>query len=532
MSTLEMSTLVTFAKTKGFVYQGSEIYGGLANSWDYGPLGALLKENIKNLWIREFVQKRKDMVLLDAAIMMNPQTWVASGHVGSFSDPLMECKECHTRHRADKLIEEKIDERVRRLWWRIENITLNNGFGFEVSKVPTTTSQIATLPNPELEDLISKINTDEPSWNAYKAFLIEVCEKYPLFLPTNWAGDKTSLDDLNAYISKWPIACPNCGAKNWGDVKRFNLMLSTHQGTTEDATALVYLRPETAQGIFVNFPNIARSSRKKIPFGVAQCGKAFRNEITPKNFIFRTREFEQIEIEYFCKPGTDAELFETWLIDEGKFFTEVLGFKSDKVRFVEIPKEGLPHYSRRAGDFEYLFPFGWGEISTLANRTDYDLRAHMEHSKQDLSYFDPFENTKYIPYVIEPSIGLSRLTLAAMCDAYDEVPGEEWTSKVVMRFAPQVAPIKVGVFPLVKKFAEQANTLYDILSAHFVCEYDEAGTIGKRYQRADEIGIPFSICVEPENYDQGQVTVRDRDTGEQEVVKIDELIAYFRNKSC
>ena len=309
-------------------------------------------------------------------------------------------------------------------------------------------------------------------------------------------------------------------------------MLSTHQWVTEDATALVYLRPETAQGIFVNFPNNARSSRKKIPFGVAQCGKAFRNEITPKNFIFRMREFEQIEIEYFCKPGTDAELFERWLIDEGRFFTEVLGFKSEKVRFVEIPKEGLPHYSRRAGDFEYLFPFGWGEISTLANRTDYDLRAHMEHSKQDLSYFDPFENTKYIPYVIEPSIGLSRLTLAAMCDAYDEVPGEEWTSKVVMRFAPQVAPIKVGVFPLVKKFAEQANTLYDILSAHFVCEYDEAGTIGKRYQRADEIGIPFSICVEPENYDQGQVTVRDRDTGEQEIVKIADLVEWLRRKGC
>ncbi len=463
---LEMSTLVTFAKTKGFVYQGSEIYGGLANSWDYGPLGALLKENIKNLWIREFVQKRKDMVLLDAAIMMNPQTWVASGHVGSFSDPLMECRECNTRHRADKLIEEALEKD-------------------------------ANFP-----------------------------------VPNNWAGDKTALEDLNDYVAKSPLACPNCGSKKWWEVKRFNLMLSTHQGTTEDASALVYLRPETAQGIFVNFPNIARSSRKKIPFGVAQCGKAFRNEITPKNFIFRTREFEQIEIEYFCKPGTDEALFETWLTDEDKFFKETLGFKWEKVRFVEIPAEGLPHYSRRAGDFEYLFPFGWGEISTLANRTDYDLKAHMEHSKQDLSYFDPFDNTKYVPYVIEPSIGLSRLTLAAMCDAYDEVPGEEGTSKVIMRFAPQVAPIKVGVFPLVKKFSEQASALYDLLSTHFICEYDEAGTIGKRYQRADEIGIPYSICVEPENYDQGQVTVRDRDTGVQEVVKIDELVEWFRGKGC
>jgi glycyl-tRNA synthetase len=463
---LEMSTLVTYAKTKGFVYQGSEIYGGLANSWDYGPLGAQLKENIKNLWIKEFVQKRKDMVLLDASIMMNPNVWVASGHVGSFSDPLMECRGCNTRHRADKLIEEALEKN-------------------------------ASFP-----------------------------------VPNNWAGDKTSLEDLNAYIAKGHIACPSCGAKNWGDVKRFNLMLSTSQGTTEDATALVYLRPETAQGIFVNFPNIARSSRKKIPFGVAQCGKAFRNEITPKNFIFRTREFEQIEIEYFCKPGTDAETFETWLVDEGKFFTDALGLKSDKVRFVEIPAEGLPHYSKRAGDFEYLFPFGWGEISTLANRTDYDLGAHMKHSGADLSYFDPYDNTKYLPYVIEPSIGLSRLTLALMCDAYDEVPGEEGTSKVVMRFAPQVAPIKVGVFPLVKKFSESANALYDILSAEFMCEYDEAGTIGKRYQRADEIGIPYSICVEPENYDQGQVTVRDRDSGEQKIVRIDELVSWLKNKGC
>lgn len=463
---LDMQSLVTFAKTKGFVYQGSEIYGGLANSWDYGPLGALLKENIKNIWIQEFVQKRKDMVLLDAAIMMNPNTWVASGHVGSFSDPLMECKDCHTRHRADKLIEEALEKDA----------------------------------------------------------------KFPV--PKNWAGDKTSLEDLNEYITKWLIACPNCGKKNWWEVKRFNLMLSTHQGTTEDALSLVYLRPETAQGIFVNFPNIARSSRKKIPFGVAQCGKAFRNEITPKNFIFRTREFEQIEIEYFCKPGTDAELFQEWLDKEWEFFTKALGFKSEKVRFVEIPKEGLPHYSKRAGDFEYLFPFGWWEISTLANRTDYDLKAHMWLSKADLSYFDPFTNEKYIPYVIEPSIGLSRLTLAAMCDAYDEVPGEEGTSKVVMRFAPAVAPIKVGVFPLVKKFTEQASALYDLLSTHFMCEYDEAGTIGKRYQRADEIGIPYSICVEPENYDQWQVTVRDRDSGEQEIVKIADLVEWLKGKGC
>jgi glycyl-tRNA synthetase len=309
-------------------------------------------------------------------------------------------------------------------------------------------------------------------------------------------------------------------------------MLSTHQGTTEDAWTLVYLRPETAQGIFVNFPNIARSTRKKIPFGVAQCGKAFRNEITPKNFIFRTREFEQIEIEYFCKPGTDAELFQEWLDKESEFFTKALGFKSEKVRFVEIPKEGLPHYSKRAGDFEYLFPFGWGEISLLRIvPTMISMLICLSRSRISPTSIHSIIR-KYVPYVIEPSIGLSRLTLAAMCDAYEEVPGEEGTSKVVMRFAPAVAPIKVGVFPLVKKFGEQADALYSLLSSHFVCEYDEAGTIGKRYQRADEIGIPYSICVEPENYDQGQVTVRDRDSGEQEIVKIADLVEWLRAKGC
>ena len=526
MSTLEMSTLVTFAKTKGFVYQGSEIYGGLANSWDYGPLGALLKENIKNLWIKEFVQKRKDMVLLDASIMMNPNVWVASGHVGSFSDPLMECKECHTRHRADKLIEER---------WGTDVLQARDGI---IKKGDEILTQLKDLRNTKLvsfeEDwYFWELHPQELKDLQERAKLLnnlkkEIEENFNFLVNLKWLD----IDKFSESVVRSLIDCPSCWKRNWDNLKRFNLMLSTSQGTTEDGTALVYLRPETAQGIFVNFPNIARSTRKKIPFGVAQCGKAFRNEITPKNFIFRTREFEQIEIEYFCKPGTDAELFETWLIDEGKFFTEVLGFKPEKVRFVEIPKEGLPHYSKRAWDFEYLFPFGWGEISTLANRTDYDLKAHMALSKQDLSYFDPFDNTKYIPYVIEPSIGLSRLTLAAMCDAYDEIPGEEWTSKVVMRFAPQVAPIKVGIFPLVKKFAEQANALYDLLSSHFVCEYDEAGTIGKRYQRADEIGIPYSICVEPENYDQGQVTVRDRDTGEQEIVKIESLIEWLKAKGC
>lgn len=401
--------------------------------------------------------------MLDAAILMNPNVWVASGHVWSFSDPLMECKDCHTRHRADKLIEESLEKSV-----------------------------------------------DFP-------------------VPANWAGDKTALEDLNAYMKLGHIVCPNCGAKNWDDVKRFNLMLSTHQGTTEDATALVYLRPETAQGIFVNFPNIARSTRKKIPFWVAQAWKAFRNEITPKNFIFRTREFEQIEIEYFCKPGTDADVFQNWLDEENRFFTQVLGFDENKVRFVEIPKEWLPHYSKRAWDFEYQFPFGWGEISTLANRTDYDLNAHMSLSKQDLSYFDPFDNTKYIPYVVEPSIGLSRLTLAAICNAYDEIETEEG-NRVVLRFHPRVAPVKVAVFPIVKKLAEKGRAIFDLLASEFQVEYDETGAVGKRYYRADEMGIPFSIVVDDEHYDAGTVTVRHRDSGEQEVVRIDELVEWVRTR--
>ncbi|MFA6090215.1 MAG: glycine--tRNA ligase [Candidatus Gracilibacteria bacterium] len=465
MANVEMKDLVELSKVRGFVYQGSEIYGGLANSWDYGPYGSMLKENIKNAWIREFVQKRPDMTLLDAAIMMNPNVWVASGHVGGFSDPLMECKDCHTRHRADKLVEEALEKDV----------------------------------------------------------------NFPV--PANWAGDKTPNEDFDAYINLGHIACPNCGKKNWSGIQRFNLMLSTHQGVTEDSTSLVYLRPETAQGIFVNFANIARTSRKKVPFGVAQCGKAFRNEITPKNFIFRTREFEQIEIEFFCKPGTDEAFFEEWLKEEQRFFTEVLGFDTDKVRFVEIPKEGLPHYSRRAGDFEYLFPFGWGEISTLANRTDYDLKAHMTLSKADLSYFDPFTNEKYIPYVIEPSIGLSRLTLAALSDAYTRIETEEG-SRIVMKFAPSIAPIKIAILPLVKKLGAEAMEIYKLLSPYFMCEYDETGAIGKRYYRMDEIGVPFSICVDSDNYNQGQLTIRDRDTGLQETVKIENLVEYFRNKGC
>lgn len=331
---------------------------------------------------------------------------------------------------------------------------------------------------------------------------------------------------------------PNTGeVGDWTEVRKFNLMFQTNQGITQDSSTVVYMRPETAQGIFVNFPNIVRSSRKKVPFGVAQVGKAFRNEITPGNFIFRTREFEQMEIEYFCEPesvapGKHLELHVQWKNECKRFLVEVIGIREESIRLRDHEKEELSHYSAATTDIEFRFPFGWGELWGIADRTDFDLKAHMNESKQDLSYFDPFNNTKYIPYVIEPSVGLTRLFLATLANAYDEVPGEEGTSKVVMRFAPQVAPVKVGVFPLVKKFAESANELYDLLSSHFVCEYDEAGTIGKRYQRADEIGIPYSICVEPENYDQGQVTVRDRDSGEQEIVKIADLVAWLQAKGC
>lgn len=474
----DMQTLVTFAKTKGFVYPGSDIYGGLANSWDYGPLGSVLKENIKNLWIKNFVQKRKDMTLLDAAILMNPQVWVASGHVGGFSDPLIDDKNTKERFRADKL----------------------------------------------LEDLIEKMSKNAQS----------LVSKYwvPNLVPESW-----SLEKQAEVMRGESVKNPNTGeVGDWTEVRKFNLMFQTNQWITQDSSTVVYMRPETAQGIFVNFPNIARSSRKKVPFGVAQVGKAFRNEITPGNFIFRTREFEQMEIEYFVEPesiapGKHLELHAEWKNECKRFLVEVIGLKEDSLRLRDHEKEELSHYSAATTDIEFLFPFGWGELWGIADRTDFDLKAHMAESKQDLSYFDPFNNTKYIPYVIEPSVGLTRLFLATLANAYDEVANDEGT-RVVMRFAPQVAPIKVGIYPLVKKFATQADELFTKLSSEFMCDYDEAGTIGKRYARADETGIPYAICVEPENYDQGQVTVRDRDTGEQEVVKIDELIGWLRNKGC
>ena len=476
--TTDMQTLVTFAKTKGFVYQGSEIYGGLANSWDYAPLGALLKENIKNLWIKNFVQKRRDMVLLDSAILMNPQVWVASGHVGGFSDPLIDDKNTKERFRADKL----------------------------------------------LEDLIEKMGADAESLKT----------KYGVnnLIPESW-----SLEKQTEVMRGEKVKNPNTGeVGDWSDAKQFNLMFKTSQGVTEDSSATVYLRPETAQGIFVNFSQVARTSRKKVPFGIAQVGKAFRNEITPGNFIFRTREFEQMEIEFFCEPesvapGKHLEWHEFWKKACWDFLVKTIGIAENSLRMRDHEPDELSHYSDATTDIEFQFPFGWGELWGIADRTDFDLRAHMNESKQDLSYFDPYNNTKYVPYVIEPSVGLTRLFLAALTNAYTEIENNEG-KRVVMRFAPAIAPIKVAIYPLVKKFANEASELYELLSEHFVCEYDEAGTIGKRYQRSEEMGIPFAIAVEPENYNQGQVTVRFRDSGEQEIVKIENLVAWLKEKGC
>lgn len=473
-----MQTLVTFAKTKGFVYQGSEIYGGLANSWDYAPLGALLKENIKNLWIKNFVQKRRDMVLLDSAILMNPQVWVASGHVGGFSDPLIDDKKTKERFRADKL----------------------------------------------LEDLIEKMGADAENLKT----------KYGVnnLIPESW-----SLEKQTEVMRGEKVKNPNTGeVGDWSDAKQFNLMFKTSQGVTEDSSATVYLRPETAQGIFVNFSQVARTSRKKVPFGIAQVGKSFRNEITPGNFIFRTREFEQMEIEFFCEPesvapGKHLEWHEFWKKACWDFLVKTIGIAENSLRMRDHEPDELSHYSDATTDIEFQFPFGWGELWGIADRTDFDLRAHMNESKQDLSYFDPYNNTKYVPYVIEPSVGLTRLFLAALTNAYTEIENNEG-KRVVMRFAPAIAPIKVAIYPLVKKFANEASELYELLSEHFVCEYDEAGTIGKRYQRSEEMGIPFAIAVEPENYNQGQVTVRFRDSGEQEIVKIENLVAWLKEKGC
>lgn len=449
-----MKDIVDLSKKRWFVYAGSEIYGGLANSWDYGPYGSILKENIKNLWIKEFVQKRSDMMLQDAAILMNPDVWVASGHVWGFSDPLMDCKECKARHRADKLIEAD--------------------------------------------------------------FATKGIDK---------SADGMTEQEMADYIKDNEIVCPECKKANFTDIRQFNLMFKTYQWVTEDSTSTVYLRPETAQGIFVNFANILRTSRKKLPFWVAQIGKAFRNEITPGNFIFRTREFEQMEIEYFTSPENAPEAHQKWKEACMNFLTSKIGLTQDNVRFRNHEQSELAHYADACTDIEYKFPMGWGELWWVANRTNHDLSAHMKQSKTDLSYLDQANSTKYIPYVIEPSVWLTRLFLATLADAYTV---EE--DRTYLKLSPRVAPVKVWVLPVVKKLGDEARVIYDLLTEEFFCEYDEAASIGKRYARFDEIGTPFCVTIDSENYEAGNVTVRNRDTKETEVVAITDLVNYIKEK--
>ena len=453
-----METVVTLAKGRGFVYAGSEIYGGLANTWDYGPLGVELKNNVKKAWWKKFVQECPYNVGLDSAIIMNPETWVASGHLGGFSDPLMDCKNCKTRHRADKLIEDYVAE---------------NGL------------------------------SDNPA--------------------------AMSDAEMSQYIKDHGIACPDCGSHDFTDIRKFNLMFKTFQGVTEDSTSTLYLRPETAQGIFVNFKNIARTSRKKVPFGVAQIGKSFRNEITPGNFIFRTREFEQMELEFFCKPGTDLEWFEFWR-GYCRDWLLNLGMDEESLRLRDHDKDELCFYSKATTDFEFLFPFGWGELWGVADRTDYDLTQHANHSGEGMEYFDPETNEKYVPYVIEPSLGADRVLLAFLCNAYDEETDEKGDTRVVLHLHPALAPFKAAVLPLSKKLNEGAGKVYAELSKHFMVDYDDAGSIGKRYRREDEIGTPFCITYDFESETDGCVTVRDRDTMEQVRLPIAELKKYIEEK--
>ena len=458
-----MEKIVALAKNRGFVYPGSEIYGGLANTWDYGNLGVELKNNVKKAWWQKFVQESPYNVGVDCAILMNSQTWVASGHLGGFSDPLMDCKQCKERFRADKLIEDYNDEH-----------------GIEIEG----------------------------------------------------SVDGWSQEQMKQYIEDKHICCPSCGAHDFTDIRQFNLMFKTFQGVTEDAKNTVYLRPETAQGIFVNFKNVQRTSRKKVPFGIGQIGKSFRNEITPGNFTFRTREFEQMELEFFCKPGTDLEWFAYWkqyCID----WLQKLGIKPDEMRARDHSPEELCFYSKATTDLEFQFPFGWGELWGVADRTDYDLNQHIKTSGKSLDYFDPETNERYVPYVIEPSLGVERLFLTVVCEAYDEenIGTEEKPDvRTVMRFHPALAPFKACVLPLSKKLSEQAGELYAELSKHFLVDYDEAGSIGKRYRRQDEIGTPFCITYDFDSVEDGCVTVRDRDTMEQERIKIDELVAYIEKK--
>ncbi|WP_099203075.1 glycine--tRNA ligase [Miniphocaeibacter massiliensis] len=454
---IRMEDVVSLAKTRGFVYPGSEIYGGLANSWDYGPLGVELKNNIKNAWWKKFVQESKYNVGLDAAILMNPDVWVASGHVGGFSDPLIDCKECKSRFRADKLIEDYyMDEKN-------EEILGLDGY-----------------TNEELLDIIDKED----------------------------------------------IKCPKCGKHNFTDIRKFNLMYKTYQGVTEDSTSEIYLRPETAQGIFVNFKNVQRTSRKKVPFGIGQVGKSFRNEITPGNFIFRTREFEQMELEFFCKPGEDLEWFNYWR-NYCKEFLLTLGIKEDRLRLRDHSEEELSFYSVATTDIEFLFPFGWGELWGIADRTDYDLNQHINSISADFTYTDPHTNEKYVPYCVEPSVGVDRLFLTIFCNAYEEEELEDGTTRNVLHLHPALAPYKAAVLPLTKKLSEKSDEVYEKLAKYFNVDTDITGSIGKRYRRQDEAGTPYCITVDFDTLEDETVTIRHRDSMEQERIKIDDLLAYI-----
>ncbi len=453
-----MDKVVALCKTRGFIFPGSEIYGGLANSWDYGPLGVEFKNNVKRAWWKKFVQESRYNVGLDSAIIMNPEAWVASGHVGGFSDPLMDCKGCKARHRADKLIEDYV---------------FQNGL------------------------------SDNPA---------------------GW-----SFSEMADYIKEKGIVCPDCGGSDFTDIKKFNLMFKTFIGVTEDSTNTVYLRPETAQGIFVNFNSVQRSSRKKLPFGVAQIGKSFRNEITPGNFVFRTREFEQMELEFFCKPGTDLEWFAYWKDFCHKWLLN-LGMREENLRLRDHDPDELCFYSKATTDFEFLFPFGWGELWGVADRTDYDLGQHQTHSGKDMTYFDQESGEHYIPYVIEPSLGADRVALAFLVDAYDEETIGEGDVRTVLHLHPALAPIKAAVLPLSKKLSEKALELYDELAKEFMVDFDETGSIGKRYRREDEIGTPFCITYDFDTENDGCVTVRDRDTMEQVRIPMSEVKAYINER--
>ena len=455
-----MEKIVALCKNRGFVYPGSEIYGGLANAWDFGPLGAELKNNVKRAWWKKFVQENPYNVGIDCAILMNPQVWVASGHVGSFNDPMLDCRNCKSRYRADKLIED----------WNKEN-------GNEIS-----------------------------------------CD--------GW-----SEKELVDYIKEKGVTCPYCGKSDFTDIRKFNLMFKTFQGVTEGSQAEIYLRPETAQGIFVNFKNVQRTTRRKVPFGICQVGKSFRNEITPGNFIFRIREFEQMELEFFCKPDTDLEWFAYWRAYCRDFLLN-LGIKEENLRLRDHSQKELAFYSKATTDFEYLFPMGWGELWGVADRTDYDLGRHIECSGQDLSYFDPETNEKYVPYVIEPSLGVERVTLAFLCEAYDEevLDAEKNDVRTVLHFHPAIAPVKAAILPLSKKLSDKALEIYTNLSKKFNCEYDDAGSIGKRYRRQDEIGTPYCVTIDFDTLEDNAVTIRDRDSMEQVRLPIAELDKWFDEK--